>query len=188
MPLPSPSRRPDRRPGPLLGDAGSGYAIGRRGLEAALRAHDGRGGSEVLRVLAQRRFGELDRLPQVVHGAENPPRTIAAFARDVLQAAHDGDDGARTVWAQAGIELARTTPAAATAAMPEAAEVAVSTTGGLFDAGHALTGPFVSELARALPRGRLQARAGDALDGAYLMATRADLPHEPLLIRHRESR
>lgn len=169
--------------GYLLGDAGSGYAIGRRGLDAALRAHDGRGGSKVLRVLAQRRFGDLDQLPQVVHGAENPPRTIAAFARDVLEAALDGDEWSRTVWAEAGIELARTT-AAATAALPVAGEVAVSTTGGLFDAGDALTGPFASELARVLPSGRLQPRAGDALDGAHLMAVLAGLPHESLLIRH----
>lgn len=168
--------------GYLLGDAGSGYAIGRLGLESALRAHDGRGGSELLRVLAHRRFGDLDRLPEVVHGATNPPRTIAAFARDVLQAARDGDDCSRTVWTEAGIQLARTTAAAA-AAMPEAGEVAVSTTGGLFDAGDALTGPFVSELARLLPRGRLQTRAGDALDGAHLMTVCAGLPHEPLLTR-----
>lgn len=171
--------------GYLLGDAGSGYAIGRRGLDAALRAHDGRGGSEAVRVLAQRRFGDLDRLPHVVHGAENPPRVVAAFARDVLQAAHDGDDWSQTVWAEAGAELARTTAAAARL-LSEEAGVAVSTTGGLFEAGPMLTDPYAAELARILPLGRLQARAGDALDGAYLMAIRADLPHEPLLIRHRE--
>lgn len=171
--------------GYLLGDAGSGYAIGRQGLDMALRAHDGRGGSEALRVLAERRFGHLDRLPGVVHGAANPARTIAAFARDVLQVAEDGDDWARTVWAKAGIELARTTAAAAAAAMPDEGEVVVGATGGLFDAGEALTGSFAAELARLLPSARLRPRAGDALDGAYLTATRADLPHDALLIRHR---
>lgn len=173
----------------LLGDAGSGYAIGRQGLDAALRAHDGRGGSEAMRVLAQRRYGDLDSLPRAVHGAANPPRAVAAFAPDVLKAAQDGDDWARTVWSQAGIELARTAAAAATAGMPGAGEVRVSTTGGLFDAGEALTEPFAWEIARLLPSARLRVRAGDALDGAYVMATRADLPHEALLIRHRgESR
>src|SRR5688572_14534649 len=39
--------------GHLLGDAGSGYWIGRRGLDEALRAHDGRPGSAILAGLAE---------------------------------------------------------------------------------------------------------------------------------------
>src|SRR5581483_2138299 len=51
--------------GHLLGDAGSGFWIGRRGLDAALRAHDGRrGGSPVLARLVERDIGPLDRLPE----------------------------------------------------------------------------------------------------------------------------
>jgi N-acetylglucosamine kinase-like BadF-type ATPase len=42
--------------GSLLGDAGSGFAIGRAGLDAALRRLDGRGGSAALLAAAERRF------------------------------------------------------------------------------------------------------------------------------------
>ncbi len=169
--------------GYLLGDAGSGYDIGRRGLESALRAHDGRGGSETLRVRAAKRFGDLDRLSGLVHGAVNPARTVAAFARDVLRAAQEGDLWSRRLWTEAGIELAHTAAAAASG-MPEGADVAVSATGGLFDAGELLTRSFEAELGRILPQARLLPRRGDALDGGHLMATHDDLPHEPLLIRH----
>ena len=48
--------------GSLLSDAGSGFAIGRAGLDAALREYDGRGGSERLMEAARERFGEMDRM------------------------------------------------------------------------------------------------------------------------------
>ncbi len=170
--------------GYLLGDAGSGHAIGRAGLDAALRCHDGRGGSQRLRSLAQQRFGSLDDLPRLVHGSDNPPRTIAAFARDVASAAHEGDDTARALWVEAGRDLAVTAAAAARALAGEvlAGEVLVSTVGGLFDAGTLLTEPFETELSRLAPRARLVAPAGDALDGAHRMAG-ATLPHDDLLTR-----
>ncbi|WP_084721815.1 N-acetylglucosamine kinase [Rhodococcus marinonascens] len=174
--------------GYLLGDNGSGFAIGRRGLRSALRAHDGRGGSEVLRALAERRYGDLDRLPQLVHGASNPPRIVAAFARDVVGAARDGDEWSSTVCAESGAELARTAIAAAMRAMPDVQTLEISTSGGLFDAGDLLTGPFATEAARLLPGSRLVPRAGDARDGGLLMATRDDLPHETLIRRYEGAR
>ncbi len=42
--------------GTRLGDDGGGYWIGRAGLAAALRAHDGRGGSRELLARAMARF------------------------------------------------------------------------------------------------------------------------------------
>src|SRR5690606_13555870 len=50
--------------GHLLGDCGSGAWIGRAGLEAALRAHDGRdGGSLRLLARAEEMFGPVPELP-----------------------------------------------------------------------------------------------------------------------------
>ncbi|MEV0946848.1 BadF/BadG/BcrA/BcrD ATPase family protein [Rhodococcus sp. NPDC049939] len=170
--------------GYLLGDNGGGFALGRRGLESALRARDGRGGSEVLRVLAQRRYGNLDRLPRVVHRSSNPARTVAAFARDVVSAARDGDEWSSILCAESGVELARTAAAAAKRAMPDDRAVEISTTGGLFDAGDLVSRPFASEARRLLPGCRLVPRAGDACDGGLLLATRDDLPHESLIRRY----
>jgi len=167
--------------GYLLGDSGSGYDIARRGLHAALRAHDGRRGSSILRDLAARRFGDLSQLPRTLHAEDNPARMVAGFAYDVLDAAQQGDEWSRSLWHQAGVELARS--AAAAAVRVDMAESVVSTTGGLFGAGPLLTEPFVEELARRLPAGRWQPPDGDALDGGHLMATETGLPHEHLLAR-----
>ena len=69
--------------GSLLGDAGSGFAIGRAGLDAALRAADGRGEQTALLAAAERRFGRLPQLAERVYGAPVPTRAIAGFAADV---------------------------------------------------------------------------------------------------------
>lgn len=170
--------------GYLLGDAGSGFEIGRRGLHAALRAHDRRGGSDALLTRARERFGDPAGLPQLIHGDDNPARVIASFARDVLEAARAGDEWSGSVWTEAAVELARSTAAAAAGVFAAEQSVAVSTTGGLFDAGATLTDAFAAALATKLPGARLRARAGDALVGAHIMATRDWLPHENLLVRY----
>ena len=55
--------------GSLLGDAGSGFAIGRAGLDAALRQADGRGGSPALLAAAERRFGPAPALAERIYGS-----------------------------------------------------------------------------------------------------------------------
>ena len=46
--------------GHLLGDDGSGFAVGRAGLASAMRAVDGRGGSRPLLERALARFGSVE--------------------------------------------------------------------------------------------------------------------------------
>lgn len=168
--------------GYLLGDAGSGFALGRAGLKAALRAHDGRGGSPALLVRGRERFGDPDHWPAVVHGSPNPPGTVAAFARDVLAAAEAGDRSSLALWEQAGRTLADAVDAAVRRT-PGAGRVEVAATGGLFDAGSLLLAPFRRAIDEQTPRARVVPRAGDAHDGALLLATRSDLPHEHLVRR-----
>ena len=54
--------------GPLLGDDGSGYDIGTRGLRAAFAAYDGRGPETLLASLASGFLGVLDLLKVAKHG------------------------------------------------------------------------------------------------------------------------
>ena len=166
--------------GYLLGDDGSGFAVGRAGLRSALCAHDGRGGSAALHARATARFGNLEGLPSVVHGSDNPPGCIAAFARDVAEAAHAGDPVARGIWADAGRALART---AAAALSGGSVATAFACTGGLMQVGDLLTEPLDAQLARLAPGVRRRAPLGDALDGAHLLLTRPDLPHRTQLRR-----
>ena len=156
--------------GHLLGDAGSGFAIGRAGLADALRAVDGRGGSEALRARAEAAFGPLGDLPTAIYGDEEPVRPIAAFAQAVADAAHGGDEAARAIWTAAAGELATTAVAAAERAFGAGAPADVSWAGGLFAAEELLRTPFARRLAERAPRLRVVAPAGTSLDGARLLA------------------
>ena len=163
--------------GYALGDAGSGYDIGRKGLAAALRAHDGRdGGSALLRDLASAALGPLDDVVRAVHGASNPVSVVAAFAEQVAEAARRGDQVAGAIWAAAAAELATTALAAAVRACAPGEAATLSWTGSLFGAADLLLEPFLAHLAAAegSPDGpRLEARPplGSALDGGYRLAS-----------------
>ena len=156
--------------GSLLGDAGSGFAIGRAGLDSALRHHDGRGGSAALEAAARRRFGTIERLPEQVYGAPVPTRAIAAFAVDVGEAAAAGDDRSLAILAAAGRELAVTACAALTRLFEPGELALVSWAGNVFRAGDPLLGPFRDEVATRWPAAEVVAPAGDPLAGAGLLA------------------
>lgn len=155
--------------GHLLGDAGGGFAVGRAGLDAALRHHDGRGGSAELARRARRRFDDLDGLAARLHRSVDAVRTVAGFAVDVAAAARAGDATAERIWQDAATELADTAAAAARRAFGEK-PVRVSWAGGLFAAGRMLLTPLRRALATAHPAARLVSPAGDALDGAARLA------------------
>lgn len=162
--------------GHLLGDAGSGSAIGRAGIESALRAHDGRGGSTVLLDRLGERLGAPRDVPRLVQRADNPARVLAGFAREVFDAARAGDPEARGICTRAATELADSAVAAVHRAALGDAPL-VTTVGGLWQAGPVLCAPFDRALAELLPGTARRAADADALTGAHLLATRPDLPH-----------
>lgn len=139
-----------------------------------LHARDGRGAATALTAAATARFGDLDALPATL--AAHPARTTAAFAPDVLRAAESGDPVAGQVRADAAAALAATTRAALQVTGP----APVAAVGGL---AVALREPWLA----ALPAGtRVVVAMGGGLDGAMLLATRTDLPHEARVRRHPE--
>ena len=177
------SRRSDGW-GYLLGDDGSGFAIGRRGLASALRWLDGRGGSAALARLATERYGSLEQLQHRVYSSPHPVQEVAAFAPDVAVAARAGDATAAAIWTDAANELATTTVAAMAGVFPVGAPVPVSWAGGLFQATDLLLPPFVDEILARWPAAEVRAPAGDALEGAWIIAASASgTPFEPLLYR-----
>jgi N-acetylglucosamine kinase-like BadF-type ATPase len=94
--------------GYLLGNEGSGYAIGHRALVAVVRGHDGRGPSTLLRdlVLAEWSLSRVEDLIRRVYGKGTSVADIAALAPLVEKAADSGDAVARAIAREAGIELA----------------------------------------------------------------------------------
>lgn len=93
--------------GHILGDEGSGYDIGRRGLQAATRAADGREpGTMLLELIMQHwnltRADEL--IDKVYHAADKAD--IAQVSTQVFAATRSGDSVAREIVRQAAQELA----------------------------------------------------------------------------------
>lgn len=170
--------------GYLLGDAGSGFDVGRAGLAAALRTHDGRDGDTSLARFAYRRFGPLHAIPAAIHAEPDPARLIATFAADVAEAARTDDATAAGIWRDAAASLGRSAAAAvAQVAAVEPTTSTVSWGGGLFAHLELLLDPLRDELARTSPDATLVPPQGDPLDGAALLARSSTTCLEPTLDR-----
>ncbi|MFE1044070.1 BadF/BadG/BcrA/BcrD ATPase family protein, partial [Streptomyces sp. NPDC058832] len=152
--------------GHLLGDCGGGAWIGRAGLEAALRAHDGReGGSAPLLARAEERFGPVTGLPGRVYPRTDRPAVLASFAPEVAACAV-GDPVAAGVLRAAARHMADS----AAAVCPPGGEPRVAVTGGLLKLGDPLVVPLEEELAKRLPHARRTAAEGDPLHGSVRIA------------------
>ncbi|MFI9592351.1 N-acetylglucosamine kinase [Nonomuraea sp. NPDC052265] len=167
----------------LYGDAGGGYWIGRRGLEAAARGFDGRAADGPLTRRAHDVFGDLSELPARLYLAPDGVAQVARFALHVLEVARGdptGDDTARAIVAEAARELAATVAAAARA-LPGDTEVPVAWTGRLLR-DPTLRATFEAELVRLVPRARPRPPDGDSLAGAARLAAAAEPgPYEAMI-------
>ncbi|MEU1291634.1 BadF/BadG/BcrA/BcrD ATPase family protein [Streptomyces sp. NPDC005840] len=153
--------------GHLLGDCGGGAWIGRAGLEAALRAFDGRaGGSPALLAAVERQFGPVPGLPGLLYPRADRPAVLASFAPRVAECAGD-DPVAAGILRSAAREMA----ASAAAVCPAGGEPRVAFTGGLFGMGDVLVVPLAEELARLLPHAERVPAAGDPLLGSVRIAS-----------------
>jgi N-acetylglucosamine kinase-like BadF-type ATPase len=157
--------------GSLLGDDGSGFAIGHAGLRAALRSADGReGGSPALLAAAEARWGASEAVPTGILREGVPvSRVVASFAPAVAEAARGGDPVAAAIWERAGDELAASAAAACARLFGAQDAVDVARLGSLWDSG-LLDAPFRAGLARRRPAARLVEAAGTSLDGAVELA------------------
>lgn len=152
--------------GHLLGDCGGGSWIGQAGLDAAMRAFDGRrGGSSALLALAEERFGPAVELPGLIYPRTDRPAALASFAPDVARCAAD-DPVAADILRRAAAHIAE---AAAAVCPADGGEVAL--TGGLFKTGEPLLGPLREELTEQLPRATVVTATGDPLHGALVIAS-----------------
>lgn len=151
----------------LLGDTGAGFWLGSRGIEAVLRAEDGRGGPTTLTQACERRFGAHDELAAHLHSLPRAVSAIAAFAVDVQAAAQSGDDAARAIIAEAADELVHTARAAS--AVVTARPVPLALSGRVVAPGTALRAAIEARL-RADPHLVIVPALGDPLDGAWMLA------------------
>ncbi|MFJ5546576.1 BadF/BadG/BcrA/BcrD ATPase family protein [Streptomyces sp. NPDC093225] len=162
--------------GQLLGDCGGGAWIGRAGLEAALRHHDGRpGGSAVLHGAAVDRFGPVTGLPGALQPRPDRAALLAGFAPEVGRAAAAGDPAAVAIVDRAAEEIAASAVAAATGL----ADPYLALTGGLF-AMPDLADSVRRRTGAALPGARWHPADGPPLLGALRIAAALAAEDAPL--------
>ncbi|MDB4948287.1 MAG: hypothetical protein JWM27_936 [Gemmatimonadetes bacterium] len=165
--------------GMVVGDEGSGFAIGRAGLAAALRAEDGRGPPTALRDALMREMGidDVRGIPPWAGRAEKA--AVAALARAVLACAEQGDATALALVAAQARELARHGAALAERLGAWSAPVPVVFHGGVLRS--PLYARLVGEALEAEPRAfAVRPPVADAVAGALGFARAAAAgPAEP---------
>ncbi|WP_019181871.1 N-acetylglucosamine kinase [Microbacterium yannicii] len=92
--------------GNLVGDAGSGYWIGREALDAVMRSFDGRGPATALTEVARERWPDLTQAYIHLQSDDDRVRVIASFAEHVARLATEGDAVSQNITVRAGGELA----------------------------------------------------------------------------------
>ncbi|MFF5338808.1 N-acetylglucosamine kinase [Streptomyces sp. NPDC013181] len=174
--------------GHLLGDSGGGAWIGRAGLDAAMRAYDGRrGGSPALLERLEAVFGAPAALPGLLYPRADRPALLASFAPEVAACA-DRDPVAEGILDAAAAHIAEAAAAVCPQPGPGDGGREVALTGGLFRLGEPLLVPLYEHLARLLPEARAVPGSGDPLLGAVriaraLAAGELRLPAHPTLLR-----
>lgn len=159
--------------GNLLGDAGSGYWIGRAALEAVMRAHDGRGPQTALTAVAVAEFPDLEQAYIILQSDPGRVRRIAAYTRHVAELAAT-DEVAASICDAAARELVLSV-ATGLERVGEADQPSpvVCAIGGVLR-GEAIASRFTTELKRRWPEVDLREPLGSGLDGAALLPDVAD--------------
>jgi N-acetylglucosamine kinase-like BadF-type ATPase len=151
--------------GNLIGDAGSGYWIGRAALDAVMRAHDGRGAATAITERVRADFPDLEQAYIGLQGDPGRVRRIASYARAVAELAGT-DEVARGICTAAAQELAHSV-ITGLERVGEAEEDApvVCAIGGVFRS-DAVAGPFAAALRARWKRVGIPDPLGSGIDGA----------------------
>ncbi|HWH25912.1 MAG TPA: BadF/BadG/BcrA/BcrD ATPase family protein [Pseudolysinimonas sp.] len=162
--------------GNLMGDAGSGFWIGRAALDAVMRAHDGRGPQTLLTEAARAEFGDLEHAYIELQADPGRVRRIAGYARWVADASEAGDAVAIRVGDAAAGELVLSVTTALRCVgegSPDAGVPLVCGLGGVLRSRH-IAERFAAGLSEIWPELRVQPPLGTGLDGAALLPTLSD--------------
>lgn len=140
--------------GPIAGDEGSGSWIARRALQAVARASDERGPRTSLTKIACDFFqvATPDDLSTAIYAPSMTNDRIAAFSKQVIEAAEAGDQVAREILQEAGIELGRAAIAVMRKLKMQQDRFQVTFIGGVFAAGELVIAPLREQLMRVAKR------------------------------------
>jgi len=156
--------------GHIMGDAGSGYWIGRQALMAVMRDYDGRGQKTALTAVIKERWPDLSEAYIDLQALPDRVSTVASIAASVAELA-DTDQIAAEICERAGKELADSVATALrlVGLGDEDKAVHVAAIGGVFE-GRQLRASFIRELHQEHPGAEVQPATGNGLDGVQLLA------------------
>jgi len=158
--------------GPILGDEGSGYWIGREALAAVVRAVDGRGPATLLtsNVLAHFGIDDPSRLPRVVYDSELPRVRVATLGPIVQLASEEGDAVATRILERAVDELASAAGSVAAQLGMRGDAFPFILAGGMFRAVPWLTAELPHRLEEIAPRSEVRVLTKEPAVGAVRLA------------------
>ena len=161
--------------GHLLGDEGSGHYIALRALNAATRAHDGRGPSTTLidALIEAVHVATLEDLANRIYLEGWTAPEVAALAPVVLKAAEEGDEQAVVIVQQAGTELALAARVVIEALGMVNDDFEVVLSGGIFKGSSRMAEIIRQELKVVNPRAQVILPRREPVIGAGLIALEA---------------
>ncbi|WP_010094245.1 N-acetylglucosamine kinase [Ornithinibacillus scapharcae] len=143
--------------GYLLGDEGSGYDVGKRGISEALKFADGRNAETILLHLLLQRFKVNDtrELIDYIYQSPNPKRVISETTLLVFKAYEENDPIAVKILRDVSKEIGKNIRALDKKLFHEQEQVDVILCGGLFNNRNILPKLLKKELANNLDKYRL---------------------------------
>lgn len=167
----------------IMGDAGSGYWIGREALDAVMRAYDGRGPTTELTATVSDRWPDLSQAYMSLQADPDRVRIVASFAAVVARAAVAGDAVAQDISVRAAHELAQSVRAAIAQVRTDEETFPVCAIGGVFGSAPLLEA-FTADLHAGDASVRLVAPVGVGIDGVVALAD-LDTAHPLAAVTHR---
>jgi N-acetylglucosamine kinase-like BadF-type ATPase len=158
--------------GYLIGDDGSGFAIGAAGIAQLLRSYDGRApADELARALEDHlHVHDLEGVLQAVYRCEEPVSVVATCARIVLDVAQAGGRSATKIVQGAALALGDLLKSAIKRADLTGAAVPIVLAGGLLQANSLLTYLLETRLLNEHPNMPVFKAAADPVFGALAEA------------------
>jgi N-acetylglucosamine kinase-like BadF-type ATPase len=167
--------------GPTIGDEGSGYAIGRDGLSAIVRAHDGRGMKTKMTELLCYDYDMCspEDLPRFVYATTTHADDIARYGKLVIEAAKLQDEVAKEILHRAALDLAECVLAVGRRLNLNSTAFPIAYVGGAFNAEELLLDPMREAVHREAPQATLAPPKNTPVEGAAMMAMRTSLHPRP---------
>ncbi len=164
----------------ILGDAGSGFAIGHEGIRTAMKALDGRAAPTLLVRELARTYGVrgAEEMRRLVDSTQFGKFEIARFAARVGVAATDGDETARDILARSGHDLAANAIGIIRKLGMAMDTFPVSTVGGVFKSIDWVIPPFRQAVTTVAPNATFVAPRHPPEIGAAILAMRRLEDHD----------